>query len=101
MADQFSINRDTVEALKDLRGKLADGADSLMDECSRMYDVTIEYSATLGPHAKEVIEVIERISELLSPSADSIRERGERVRRLGGSYEGVIDSQGISQVKRR
>lgn len=102
MSDQFSINTETVEALSELESRLDDSTERLVNECSRMYEVTVEYSSTLGPHGTtDVIEVIEKIKELLDISADSIREIGAKVRTLGGSYQGVIDSSISSKVKTR
>ena len=87
----FDVSRENVEKLKKLAEDIPSSVEE-MEQASKALESCYEnVSGTVGPHSKEIKEIVEGLNRLLKESGSTINEIPPRLKNMADIMQSIID----------
>ena len=87
----FSVNSESVSALKDYSMKIEEGTEEIKSETDRMGNITDQYSGRIGPHAGDIKNALDTIKGAVLQGMVPAHEIAEKLNDVAEAYQEVID----------
>lgn len=87
----FSVNPESVQALKNYATKIEEGAEQIKNETDTMSNITDQYSGKIGPHADQIKSALDTIKGAVLQGMVPAHEISEKLNDVADAYQEVID----------
>ena len=88
---KYAVSPEGVEELKKMSAASREAIQVLVSSISTVLSAVDEYSDTLGPHHKEILETLRDIGNSLKENENSVDEIAQTLDSVADKYQGVID----------
>ncbi len=88
----FSVNSESVSALKNYAMKIEEGAGEIKGETDKMANITDQYSGRIGPHAGDIKNALDTIKGAVLRGMVPAHEIAEKLNEVAEAYQEVIES---------
>ena len=88
----YSVNPESVNALKAYATKITEAVTEIKNETSQMASVADDNAQRIGPHASDIKSALDTIKTAVFASIEPANEISEKLNEVADGYQEVIDA---------